>query len=164
MFPATKTQERWSKETMPWGAFLYFVFLDFPNFVFLNFSNFVFSNFLKFCIFICAPASISSFKVASQWEREWYFFVKPCLIKLRLLTFLPFHHLESHYEYIHIGIPYDENDVYIQGVDNIQWIHNFEVIIISSQISLETSFRWRTLNLASAIFIELVPIKDGKYF
>ena len=44
-----------------------------------------------------------------------------------------------------------------------QWIHNFEVIIILSQISLETYFRWKTLNLASTISIELVPIKDGKY-
>ena len=44
-----------------------------------------------------------------------------------------------------------------------QWIHNFEVIIIRLQISLETYFRWKTLNLASTISIELVPIKDGKY-
>ena len=40
---------------------------------------------------------------------------------------------------------------------------DFEVIIILSQISLETYFRWKTLNLASTISIELVPIKDGKY-
>ena len=44
-----------------------------------------------------------------------------------------------------------------------QWIHNFEVIIILSQISLQTYFRWKTLKLASTISIELVPIKDGKY-